>query len=74
MWFGVFAPASTPADVVAMLNAEINKAVMQPDVKKRLGDFGLTATPSSPADLDTLMRQDRARFGPLVKSLGIVAE
>lgn len=74
VWFGVFAPASTPNDVVAMLNAEINKAVMQPDVKKRLGDFGLTATPSSPDDLDTLMRQDRARFAPLVKALGILAE
>ncbi len=74
VWFGVFAPASTPNEVVAMLNAEINKAVMQPDMKKRLGDFGLTATPSSPADLDTLMRQDRARFAPLVKALGIVAE
>ena len=74
VWFGVFAPARTPKDVQMVLNAELNKALQAPDVRKRLGEFGLTPMPGSPADLDTLMRQDRARYGPLVKALGIVAE
>lgn len=74
VWFGVFTAASTPADVVQRLNVEVNKALAQSDVKKRLGDFGLTASSSTPADLDQLMVADRARFGPLVKELGITAE
>lgn len=73
MWFGVFAPASTPADLVSSLNAEINKALQQADVQKRLGDFGLAPTPVRPADLDKLIQQDMKRFGPLVKSLSLVA-
>lgn len=71
VWFGMFAPAGTDATVVARLNAEVNKVLAQPDVKKRLGDFGLSVSSSTPADLDKLMLADRARFGPLVKSLGI---
>lgn len=74
VWFAMFAPAATPAGTVAMLNAELNKSLQHADVKKRLADFGLTPTPGSIADLDALMKADRARFGPLVKSLGIVVE
>jgi len=73
VWFGVFTAASTPADVVQRLNTEVNKALAQPDVTKRLADFGLTATPGAPSVLDQLMTADRARFGPLVKTLGITA-
>jgi tripartite-type tricarboxylate transporter receptor subunit TctC len=73
VWFGVFTAASTPAEVVRRLNTEVNKALAQPDVAKRLADFGLTATPGAPSVLDELMIADRARFGPLVKALGITA-
>lgn len=73
VWFGLFAPASTPAPVVAALNSEVNKAMLQPDVQKRLGDYGLMPTPGPTADLDFLVKSDLARFGPLVKSLGLVA-
>ena len=73
VWFGVFAPASTPTDVVSSLNSEINKALQQADVQKRLADYGLAPTPVRPADLDKLIQQDLKRFGPLVKALGLVA-
>ncbi|VTU39655.1 Argininosuccinate lyase [Variovorax sp. PBL-H6] len=73
VWFGMFAPASTSADVVLRLNTEINKALGQADVSKRLAEFGLTVTPGLPSVLDELMAVDRARFGPLVKALGITA-
>ena len=39
-WFGVFAPASTPNEVVARLGSEIAKAVAQPDVTQRFADLG----------------------------------
>lgn len=73
MWFGLFTAASMPPDVVARLNAEVNKVLAQAAVKKRLADFGLTAGQSTPAELDRLMVADRARFGPLLKALGITA-
>ena len=73
VWFGMFAPASTPSDVLLRLNTEINKALSQADVTRRLAEFGLTVTPGSPSVLDLLMTADRARFGPLVKALGITA-
>lgn len=71
VWFGVFTAASTPAETVQRLNAEINKALTQADVAKQLAAFGLTPTPGAPSVLDDLMTADRARFGPLVKALGI---
>jgi tripartite-type tricarboxylate transporter receptor subunit TctC len=72
VWFAMFAPAATPRDVVTLLNAEINKALGQPDVLRKLGEYGLKPTPGPTTELDQLIRQDMARFGPLVKSLGIV--
>ncbi|HSV79417.1 MAG TPA: tripartite tricarboxylate transporter substrate binding protein [Ramlibacter sp.] len=73
VWFGVFAPASTPREVVSTLNAQINKALGEPDVQKRLGEYGLMPTPVPTTDLDKLVKLDLARFGPLVKALGLVA-
>nr|ART90140.1 putative exported protein [uncultured bacterium] len=73
VWFAMFAPASTPREVVTLLNAEINKALSQPDVLRRLGEFGLKPMPGPTTDLDQLIQQDLARFGPLVKSLGILS-
>jgi len=72
VWFGVSAPASTPRDVVARLNAQINKALGEADVQKRLSEYGLTPSPSAPTELEKLVKLDLARFGPLVKSLGLV--
>jgi tripartite-type tricarboxylate transporter receptor subunit TctC len=73
VWFGVFAPSSTPNETVAALNASINAALLQPDLQKKLGDYGLTPMRVSPQEMDKLVRQDLARFGPLVKTLGLVA-
>lgn len=73
VWFGMFSAASTPTDVVRRLNAEINKALARPDVAAQLAGYGLTATPGAPSVLNDLMVADRARFGPLVKALGITA-
>jgi tripartite-type tricarboxylate transporter receptor subunit TctC len=73
VWFGVFAPASTSRETVTALNTEINKSLQQPDVQKKLSDYGLMPTPLPASELEKVVRQDLARFGPLVKSLGLVA-
>lgn len=74
VWFGMFAPAATPTDVVSRLNAEVNQALQQADIRRRLREYGLTPLPGGATALDTLIALDKARFGPLVKSLGIALE
>ncbi len=74
VWFAAFAPAATPREIIAAVSAEIYKALAQPDVRKRLADYGLAVQPMAPAELDEFARNERARYGPLIKALGLVAE
>ncbi len=73
-WFGLFVPAATPPAVIAKLNAEVNKFLTQPDVKQRFVDFGLMPSPGAPDALDQVIQADMARFGTLIKQLGITAD
>ncbi len=69
-WFGVLGPAKLPKDVVAKFNADINKALKDPDLQKRLGDQGADVAGSSPEQFAQLIRDDMARWGRLVKESG----
>jgi tripartite-type tricarboxylate transporter receptor subunit TctC len=73
-WFGFAAPAGTPRAIVNKLNAEIRKALAQKDVIERLAGAGLEATGSSPEEMTETVRRDIARFGALVKTIGIEPE
>jgi len=70
-WFGLLAPAGTPKDVIARLNAEFNKALQQPDLRKRLGDEGADPLGGTPAQFADLIRDDIARWGRTVKESGV---
>lgn len=74
VWFGVAAPAKTPRAIIDKLNAEINKALELPDVKKRLGQLGLEVAGGSPEDFDKFMRQEAARLSGLIKTGAVKAE
>jgi tripartite-type tricarboxylate transporter receptor subunit TctC len=69
-WFGFLAPAGTPKDVVARLNAEFNKALQQPDLRKRLGDEGADPAGGTPEQFAALIREDIVRWGKTVKESG----
>jgi tripartite-type tricarboxylate transporter receptor subunit TctC len=73
-WFGVFVPTGTPREVVTLLHGEFNKMLQHPDVRKRLDDFGLVPMPRPQGEVEAIMKVDRARYGPLVKSLGLTAD
>jgi tripartite-type tricarboxylate transporter receptor subunit TctC len=73
-WFGVLAPASTPAAIVARLNKEVNDALAQPDVKERLLSLGVEAGAGSPAEFAKLIESDAKRYGDAIRRLGIKAE
>ena len=73
-WFAVMAPAGTPKDIVQRLNAEIVKALQDPDVRAKLKDQGLTVRGSSPEELGRLTREQLAKYAKLIKDAGIKAE
>ncbi len=70
-WYALFAPANTPRDVIARLNAETARVLAQPDVKAKLLTQGLIAAPSTPEQLAANIRADYERLGRLVKATGI---
>lgn len=70
-WVGVYAPAKTPAHIVATLNQEINKALATASVQQRMRDIGGEAAPMSAAEFKAIGRRETEAFGPLIKSQGI---
>ena len=69
-WFGLLGPAKLSAAVVATANAELNKALNSPDLRKKLEDQGLNVTPSSSDEFGRLIRQDIAKWAPVVRDSG----
>lgn len=69
-WFGVLGPANLPKDITARLNAEINKALKTPELKKKLGDQGADVAGSTPEYFARLVRDDMVRWGAVVKESG----
>lgn len=66
-WFGVLAPAGTPPEIVALLNAEIVKAVSRPENRKFLADRGLQPLGSSPEEFSARIRDDLVKWAKVVK-------
>ena len=73
-WFGFYAPARTPANVVASANAAINAALKDKVVVDSLAIMGLVAQGSTAADMDKSQKDEFRRWGPLVKKVGFTAE
>jgi tripartite-type tricarboxylate transporter receptor subunit TctC len=69
-WFGVLGPAHLPKDITVRLNAEINKALQTPELKKKLGDQGADVAGSTPEQFSKLVRDDIVRWGVVVRESG----
>ncbi len=69
-WFGILGPAGLSKDIVAKLNADINKALQDPTLKQKLSGQGADVQGSSAADFAKLIRDDIPRWGKLVKDSG----
>ena len=73
-WFGFVAPAGTPPEVVARLNAELNRIFASPEAKEKLGPQGFDlAPPMAPPQFGKLIVDDLARWVPIVKASGASA-
>lgn len=70
-WFGFYAPAGVPQDVIARLNREINRILQTPAVKDRITGLGGEAAGMTPAEFGERGRADSQRFGAFIKATGI---
>jgi tripartite-type tricarboxylate transporter receptor subunit TctC len=70
-WFALVAPAGTPSDVLARLNAEVKRAIALPDVKQRYADLGMTAEDSTPAGLDAYIKSEIAKWTKVIRDANI---
>jgi tripartite-type tricarboxylate transporter receptor subunit TctC len=73
-WVGLLAPANTPRDIVARLNAEVARVLGQPEMKRRFAELGLETAPGSPADLDRWIRAEMERWGRVIRERKITLE
>jgi tripartite-type tricarboxylate transporter receptor subunit TctC len=73
-WYGLLAPAKTPAAIVSRLNRDFVAALNSPDVVKQLNARGIEAAPSSPADYLNFASNEQKRWLPVIKEANIKAE
>ncbi len=73
-WFGVVAPARTPQPIINELNKAINEALKKPEIVEKLRGIGAQSMPGSPEVFAKFIADERARWIPLAKSLGVKAD
>lgn len=73
-WYGVFAPAGTPAAVVTTVNAEINKLLATADMKAAIQAQGAEPEAMSPAQLGTLLKKEYTQWKGIVEASGAKIE
>ncbi|GKS99243.1 tripartite tricarboxylate transporter substrate binding protein [Acidovorax sp. SUPP3434] len=69
-WFGMFAPAGTPAPIVAQLNKALVKVLSQPETKKKLADQGAEPVSETPEQFAAFIQAESAKWGKVVKESG----
>jgi len=72
-WYGVFAPAGTPADIVNRYNGLIIKALRTPEVRERMRAFELEPREMTPAQFQAFVKADTERWAPIIKGSGFSA-
>ncbi len=70
-WIGMFAPAGTPPDIVAKLNAEIMRIMRLPEVQSRLAGEGANFVPNTPAEFAAFQKSEIAKWAKVIKESGV---
>jgi tripartite-type tricarboxylate transporter receptor subunit TctC len=73
-WFGIGAPAGTPAAIIETLNRETNAGLADPTIKARLADMACMTLPGSAADFGKLIVDETNKWGKVIRDAGIKAE
>lgn len=67
-WYGIYAPANTPPEVVASLNAAMVSALRTPEIKDRLLALHLVPTGTSGPELARIQKADSDLWGPVIRA------
>ena len=70
-WFGITLPKGTPKDITDRLNAEVVKALADPEMRRRFAEVGLRPDGGNPQAMTTIVRDQLARYGKAIKDNGI---
>ncbi len=73
-WFGFFAPAGTPPEIVNRLNAEINRILEMPDVREKFAQQALDFSRNTPAEFTTFLKSEVPKWAQAIKESGAKAE
>jgi tripartite-type tricarboxylate transporter receptor subunit TctC len=73
-WYGLFAPAGTPPEVIAVLNAAARKAAQTPDFRARLEPEGLVVSAGTPQELADYVKREEARWRRVVRENNVKAD
>jgi tripartite-type tricarboxylate transporter receptor subunit TctC len=73
-WFALYAPVGTPAAVVQQINAEVNKILQQPEIRKKAEDSGTSVEAFTPTQLGEFTRKELDYWGGVIKSAKITAD
>ena len=73
-WYGLWGPKGLPADVTAKLQAEVAKALAQPDFKDRLAVLGFEAIGSTAAEFAKYIDDESAKYGQIIRDAKIKTE
>ena len=70
-WFGLYAPAGTPADIVRRLNTEVNALIVQPAMVQKFAELGAEPLGGPPEALSAFLRSEQEKWGKIIRELGI---
>ena len=70
-WNAFYVPRGTPPEIVAALNRAANEALKDAELKRRFGTVASEPIGGTPADLEAMNKMDRAKYEPMIKSLGL---
>jgi tripartite-type tricarboxylate transporter receptor subunit TctC len=73
-WYGLYAPAGTPAEVIARLNAAAKTAARAPDFRRKLEQEGLVVSAGTPEELDAYVRGEEVRWRKVVRENNVTAD
>lgn len=73
-WYGLFAPAATPKDIITRLNTEVVRMLAEPEMAQRLASQGAEPSSTTPEQLAKYQREEHERWKRVIQSAGIKIE
>jgi tripartite-type tricarboxylate transporter receptor subunit TctC len=73
-WMGLFAPAGTPREIISKVNVDLIRVLQLPEMRERFANQGADVLAGSPEQLAETVRRDAARYGKVIREIGLTAE